>query len=192
MYAMKIIRRSKLLLNKSGDADRQIQELEIMKKLNHKNIVKLHEVINDPSSEKLYLVMDYLPGGTILQLLESYPNGLDLDQVRRYACDLVSALVYCHESVKVIHRDIKPENIMLDPNGNAVLVDFGVSALFQKDDIVKGTVGSLRYFSPEQVQTGKKTIFGRKTDIWALGVTLYQLATNRYPFDANSILKLQS
>jgi serine/threonine protein kinase len=89
------------------------------------------------------------------------------------AKNLISALVYCHDEVKVIHRDIKPENIMLD-DGKAILVDFGVGALFQgEDDIIKGTAGSMRYFSPEIVKTGDKKVFGCKSDVWALGVTLY-------------------
>lgn len=103
----------------------------------------------------------------------------------------MSALLYCHEEVQVIHRDIKPDNIMLDHKGQAILVDFGVAALFEEDDIIKGTAGSMRYFSPEIVQTGDKKVFGTKTDVWAFGVTLFQLATNRFPFNASSIPGLQ-
>lgn len=101
-----------------------------MKKLNHQNIVKLHEVINDPNSDKLCLIMDYLGGGTMQEYLDKCPRGIPIREIRNFARQLISALVYCHEDCKVVHRDIKPENIMLNKDGEAVLVDFGVSALF--------------------------------------------------------------
>ena len=86
---------------------------------------------------------------------------------------MVSALMYCHEEAQVIHRDIKPENVIFT-NGKAIIVDFGVSEIFSgDDDTVRDTVGSMRYFAPEQVKTGKKTIFGTKTDLWAFAVTIY-------------------
>lgn len=123
--------------------------------------------------------------------MSEHPKGFPLEQVRKIAKNLISALVYCHDEVKVIHRDIKPENIMMD-GGKAILVDFGVGALFAgEDDIIKGTAGSMRYFSPEIVKTGDKKVFGCKSDVWALGVTLYQLATNKYPFNATAIFVLQ-
>lgn len=78
---------------------------------------------------------------------------------------------------------------MLNKEGDAVVVDFGVSNLFQDNDIVEGTAGSIFYFAPEIVKTGagNKIIHGCKTDIWAMGVTIFQMATNSYPFDATSL-----
>lgn len=80
---------------------------------------------------------------------------------------------------------------MLDGKGNAVLVDFGVSSFFTNSDEVKATVGSLRYFSPEMVKTGEKKVFGYKTDVWALGTTIYQMATKTFPFQGNTISEIQ-
>lgn len=82
---------------------------------------------------------------------------------------------------------------MLDKDDNAVLVDFGVSNLFEDHDKVKGTAGSILYFSPEVVRTGvgTKIIHGRKTDIWALGVTLFQMATLKPPFNAKTLPGIQ-
>jgi len=102
---------------------------------------------------------------------------------------MVSALLYCHTIASVCHRDIKSENVMLTDQGDAILADFGVSSLFENgDDVVKGTVGSMRYFSPEIVRTGgPKIVKGRASDVWALAVTLYNLATNKFPFKAANI-----
>lgn len=96
--------------------------------------------------------------------------------------------------MSICHRDIKPENILLDQNDNVILIDFGTSVEFEQDnDETMGTVGSMLYFAPEIVASGSnKTIKARRTDIWALGVTLYNLATNKYPFTAKSIPGLQN
>jgi len=90
----------------------------------------------------------------------------------------------------VCHRDIKAENVMLNESGQAILVDFGVSSLFENDDdSVKGTVGSMRYFSPEIVRTGgPKIVKGRASDIWALAVTLYNMASNKFPFTSTNVV----
>lgn len=78
---------------------------------------------------------------------------------------------------------------MLNDQGDAILADFGVSTLFENDDdSMKGTVGSMRYFSPEIVRTGgPKIVKGRASDVWALAATLYNLATNKFPFNAGNI-----
>ena len=101
----------------------------------------------------------------------------------------MSALLYCHTIAGVCHRDIKSENVMLNDQEDAILADFGVSSLFENDDdAMRGTVGSMRYFSPEIVRTGgPKIVKGRASDVWALAVTLYNLATNKFPFNAANI-----
>ncbi len=88
------------------------------------------------------------------------------------------------------HRDLKAENIMLNSKGDAILCDFGVSSVFEGvDDTVTGTEGSIKYFAPEMVRTGvKKDIKARKTDMWALGVTIYNMATNDFPFPSLTLL----
>ena len=88
--------------------------------------------------------------------------------------------------IKICHRDIKPENIMFDDCDNLVLVDFGVSTEFADgNDNVKRTEGSIQYFAPEVVRTGEdKSVSARRTDVWALGVTIYNIATNKLPFSS--------
>ena len=98
---------------------------------------------------------------------------------------MIKALYYCHKIIKVIHRDIKPDNIMINHNNEAVLIDFGVSAIVedQEDDTVKNNMGSYVFFAPEMFQskTNGVKIRGEKTDIWALGVTLYFMLSGVYP-----------
>lgn len=123
--------------------------------------------------------------------------GLNQNRVRLYFIDMLKALYYCHKIIKVIHRDIKPDNIMINHNNEAVLIDFGVSALVdqQEDDLLKDTMGTYMIFAPEMFQTEKsQCVKGEKTDLWALGVTLYFLLTYRYPLgeEASNPLQLRA
>ena len=126
---MKIIKRSRLktLPDQVKSQKTQIAEMEILKSLVHANVVKLHEIIDDPMKNKIYLVMDYFSGGTLQDKIENEDNGLPENDVRNYFRDLISAIHYCHEVKKLAHRDIKPENMMLNKEGKLVLCDFGVS-----------------------------------------------------------------
>jgi serine/threonine protein kinase len=100
--------------------------------------------------------------------------------MRPYFIDMLKALHYCHSVANVIHRDIKPDNIMLNHNNEAVLIDFGVSALAE-DFHISSNIGSYLFFAPEMFEGEKGT--GEKSDIWALGVTFYFLLTGgTYPW----------
>ena len=95
---MKVIKRSKLkTLGANGDIKNSISEMDVLKTLAHTNIVKLYEIIDDSLKSKVYLVMDYLPGGTVAEKLEKSVNGLPEDVVRSYFRQLISAIHYCHE-----------------------------------------------------------------------------------------------
>ena len=100
---------------------------------------------------------------------------------------MLKAIHYCHRVIKVIHRDIKPDNIMINHNNEAVLIDFGVSALVdqQEDDALKNTQGSYMFFAPEMFNRKDKntTIRGEMTDLWALGVSIYFMIAGKFPFD---------
>ena len=134
-----------------------IQDMKFLTEMKHMNIIRLHEIINDPESKKVYLVMDYLQGGNLAELLEEADEGLPLEKVRSYFRGLLSAIHYCHEVKKIAHRDIKPENIMLDKYGQVYLTDFGVSEFFQSScDLLKtGTKGTYLFMAPEMVNPDK-------------------------------------
>ena len=116
--------------------------------------------------------------------------------MKLYLQDMLKALHYCHKIAKVIHRDIKPDNIMVNHNNEAVLIDFGVSAIVegQEDDILESNMGSYMFFAPEMFMRSDKSIKvrGEMTDIWALGVTFFYLISGQYPCeDAKNPLHLK-
>jgi serine/threonine protein kinase len=108
---------------------------------------------------------------------------------------MLKALYYCHKTIKVIHRDIKPDNIMVNHNNEAVLIDFGVSALVddQDDDLLGNNMGSYIFYAPEMfLKTKDSKVRGEMTDLWALGVTLYYLLCGRYPaHEAKNLMDLK-
>jgi serine/threonine protein kinase len=99
-----------------------------------------------------------------------------------YFRDMVSAVHYLHEVVGIVHRDLKPENMLLDDHDRIKITDFGCSLITDNhgDIEIKNTAGSAYYFAPE-ICTGAH-YKGKKSDIWALGVSLYQLIYRKYPF----------
>ena len=138
-----------------------IEELKVLKMLNHPNVIWLNEIIDDPKKDKLYVVTEWLNKGSLGELLEKKNEGktnrvgLPLSQVKEYLRDMLKALYYCHDVAKVFHRDIKPDNIMINHNNEAVLIDFGVSALKGDDDFIHTKMGTLLFFAPEMFQSGK-------------------------------------
>ncbi len=99
------------------------------------------------------------------------------------------ALDYCHTSAGIIHRDIKPENILIDENNNVKLADFGVAHMMDNgNDDLETSAGSYYYTAPEACLGSK--FKGRKTDIWACGVTLYYMLVLKHPFIATQISEL--
>jgi len=156
----------------------KVQEMEVLKTMVHKNVVKLHEIIDDPLKNKLYLVMDYLSGGTLAEKLKDSNNGLPEEEVRKYIRELVAAIHYCHEVKQLAHRDIKPENMMINKDEMLVLCDFGVSQFFKvqqdKLDVIDGQMGTVRFMSPECFQRKQGVpLSGKGVYIWAAGVTLF-------------------
>lgn len=102
---------------------------------------------------------------------------------------MISTIEYCHENAKIIHRDIKPENILIDENDNIKLSDFGVSFIMDNGtDDMQSSAGSYYYYSPEACIGASYK--GKKSDIWACGVTLYYMIYKQCPFESNVIPEL--
>jgi serine/threonine protein kinase len=145
----------------------------------------LHEIINDPKKDKIFLVTAWMKKGTVMP-----KSGKE----RLYFIDMLKALHYCHVVAKVVHRDIKPDNIMLNHNNEAVLIDFGVSEIVdnQEDLMLDSEIGSYLFYAPEMFNMrGGGKVHGEKTDLWALGVTFYYLLTGEYPWKTTSPLILK-
>ena len=147
--------------------------------------MKLFEIIDDPTHDKLYLITEYVKHGPLSTMIQRLSQPLSTDTLRSYFRQLITALEYCHENAQIIHRDIKPENILLDENDTVKLADFGVSAMMENgSDKVNTTAGSHFFLSPEA--TLGNMYKGKKNDIWACGVTLYYMATKKLPFSATN------
>jgi serine/threonine protein kinase len=167
--------------------------MAIMKKLDHPHLVKLYEIIDDPKEKKLYLITELVKKGTLEKKVKQSPTWLtetENDDMRKIFRQLITALEYCHEVVKILHRDIKPENILIAESGDMKLGDFGVSSMLPSDgtDLTTSNAGSAIFFSPEACQG--KQYSGRLTDYWACGITLHFMCTGRYPFVSNDYNKL--
>ena len=205
------------------------EELKILKRLEHPNIIWLQEIINDPKCEHIYLVTEYHSRGSLSDQvaklntnMDAYNKlckkegrikdmktvGLKPSKVREYLIDMIQALYYCHKIIGLIHRDINPDNIMVNHNDEAVLINFGLSAIVEetKQILLDRKMGSYMFFAPEmfackngetssQAGSFNKELsmkHGEKTDIWALGITIYYLLTGQYHCqDATAPLQLR-
>lgn len=190
--AMKVLNKKKLkrqFITKEKTSFNLIQnELAIMKKMNHPNTVQLYEIIDDPAFEKLFIIMEFIQGGTIAGLIKK-DGKIPVGKCWKYFRELICGLEYCHEIAGIIHRDIKPENLIVSNSDTLKIVDFGV-AFMMKDgsDESKATQGSGYYLAPEIC---KGEIYkGKKTDIWAAGVTLFHMVTGKVPFEAMNVSQL--
>lgn len=161
--------------------ERFVREIKLQATLNHPNIAALHTALH--FENQLLMLMEFVDGITLDELVRSGP--LRLDEAIYYIAQVCDALAYAH-SKGIIHRDLKPSNMMLTPEGVVKLLDFGIAKFAQDRSMTKTgfLVGSLPYISPEQIE-GAPDIDAR-TDIYSLGITLYQLVTGRVPFEADS------
>jgi serine/threonine-protein kinase len=173
----------------SNDLDdvrtRFFTEAEAAGRLNHPNIVTIYDAGEE--HDLAYIAMDYIDGDS-LDKYTSPDNLLPVDDVFKIGIGVAQALDYAHKK-QVVHRDIKPGNIIYNPQTDTLKVtDFGVACLVDTNKTRTGTVlGSPSYMSPEQL-AGKK-VDGR-SDIFSLGITLYQLFTGELPFVADSMAAL--
>ena len=150
--------------------------------LTHPNIVSVYDVGEEKGIN--YIVMEYLEGDTLKDFIDK-KGKLSNEQTLKFASQIASALEAAH-SAKIIHRDIKPQNIVLVNNNTiAKVTDFGIAKMSSKDTITSSasTIGSVHYFSPEHA---KGCFTDEKSDIYSLGVVMYEMATGDLPFNADS------
>jgi serine/threonine-protein kinase len=154
--------------------ERFVREARLASTLRHPSLVEVYDV----SVERGFLVMEYLPGGSLAQRLAGGER-LATAQVRRMALDIIAGLEAAHHR-GVVHRDVKPANIFFDARGTAKLGDFGVAHLVDLGQTqTGGLIGTLAYMSPEQITGAPISI---AADLYALGVTLFEAVTGRLPF----------
>ena len=168
----------------------------------HKNIVQIYDFFSE--GQFLFMILEYCPNGSLLTVLNkkqqssTIKNEFNFDYIRKVFIDILSALKYCHEEIRIAHRDIKPANILIDKFGRAKLCDFGLSFIeFKPLDYFKNTVtlenpktgGTLYFMSPQILHASQNPNFKYNIysdDIWAFGITAFFILTHTYPFTGRS------
>ena len=168
--------------------DRFKREEEIGKKLDHPGVMKVYP---DDDRSRVYMVMEWVDGRLLRQILIEQKK-LPIDRAIRIALGICDALEYIH-SKGVVHRDLKPENIMVDANDHVKLIDFGIagSVGMRRLTFAKLTqaMGTPDYISPEQVKSKRGDA---RSDIYALGVMLYEMLTGEVPFRGPSAFAIMN
>jgi serine/threonine protein kinase len=161
--------------------DRFQREAGIGERLNHPGVMR---VFGGEKRSRVYMVMEWCEGRLLRQIMEEGP--ISQDRAIRIAVEVLQALEYIHEN-GVVHRDLKPENIMVDDHGNIKLIDFGIAGDTAARRLTyanfTATLGTADYISPEQIK-GKRG--DGRSDIYAMGIILYEMLTGKQPFTGSS------
>lgn len=210
-YAMKVVNKLLLKMRKEyirvGKGKMGIKtafdavekEIEILRELDHENVVKLHQILTDEENEKLYLILDNCEKGEIMKWNMKNKTFapctgdeyFDEDMIKSILYDTIEGLQYLH-NLGIIHRDIKPHNLLMTTDNRIKICDFGAASKLKskENDSFKNTEGTYHFMPPECWNYETKEFSGVKADIWALGVTLYAMTYNRMPFWAENELEL--
>ncbi len=179
--ALKVLRSN--LSRDPAFVERFLREARAAARLNHPNIVQIYAV--GDIAGLYYISMEYIRGATVAQFIERMGR-LEVGQALRVTRHAAQAIAEAHQN-GIVHRDIKPANLMVDQTGRVKVMDFGLAKHMETPQIISGdgiTVGTPYYMAPEQVQ-GEQA--GPRSDIYALGVTLYEMLAGRPPFVGESL-----
>ena len=206
--AVKVVRRKQL--RKVAEGELMIKrEVGIHARMKHKNVTELIEVLNDEQKGKLYIVMEYMGGGSLQSVMDrAKGRPMPLKQCQMLFKQLLDGLEYIH-SMGIVHRDIKPANLMLNPDGVLKISDFGIARYWERDTVpaqdesAPSSLHSMNSYGsfglspaiqpPEHASdsdSGSAPRLNPKVDMWAAGITLYFMTTGRYPFNGSSVSSL--
>ena len=178
LYAMKVLDKDRIMAQNIFKY--AMTERNILSLTSHPFIVKLNYAFQ--TNEKLFLLLDYCPGGDLAEQL-SLQSHFSEAKAKFYLCEIILALGDLHQK-DIIFRDLKPDNVVLDPEGHAMLTDFGLSREGVNDArIAKSFCGSVAYLAPEMVS---RTGHGKAVDWYLLGVLFYEMLVGIPPFFTNN------
>ncbi|MBX9972353.1 Stk1 family PASTA domain-containing Ser/Thr kinase [Cytobacillus firmus] len=161
------------------------REAQSATSLAHPNIVNIFDVGEEDTI--YYIVMEYVDGQTLKQYIQQN-SPIRIDDALEIMKQLTSAISHAHQN-HIIHRDIKPHNILIDRHGNVKITDFGIAMALSATSITQtnSVLGSVHYLSPEQARGG---MANRKSDIYSLGIVMFELLTGRLPFSGESAVSI--
>ncbi|CAD8082598.1 unnamed protein product [Paramecium sonneborni] len=207
-FAIKILKKSKLKRQREfvKDANGNLvvkdalqdvrKEIAIMKKIRHNNLIQLYEVIDNPTSDKLFMVLEFAEGGQLIEWDDDEGKFYKLNEDEELTeallsslfRDCIKGLAFLHKN-KIVHRDLKPQNVLMSGK-TAKIADFGVSQVVgSKNDVLDNTQGTYYFMPPEACdkETAKDGYSGKAADIWALGITFFAFTYLSVPFTGDSI-----
>lgn len=158
-------------------------EAQAAARISHPNIVNVYDVGNEGSI--YYIVMEYIDGITLKELINKKAP-FDNQEALSVAIQIASALEEAHKN-KIVHRDIKPHNILVTKEGDIKVTDFGIARAATSTTVTVESMGSVHYFSPEQARGG---FVDAKSDIYSLGIVLFEMVTGRLPFQGDTPVAL--
>lgn len=183
VFAMKMLNKKSII--ERGEVEHTKAEKAILQSIQHPFLMCLHHSFQ--TSDKLYLVMDYVNGGELFYHLQQ-EHTFDNQRAKFYAAQIVLGLEYLHNR-GIIYRDLKPENLLLDSDGNIKMTDFGLSkqGLNSSKDRTNTFCGTPEYLAPEVLQ-GRD--YGKAVDWWSLGTLIYEMLTGLPPFYDEDVQKM--
>ncbi|WP_312095215.1 Stk1 family PASTA domain-containing Ser/Thr kinase [Niallia sp.] len=161
------------------------REAQSATSLAHPNVVSIYDVGEE--GDIYYIVMEYVEGDTLKQYIHKH-SPLSVETVIAIMQQITSAIAHAHQN-NIIHRDIKPHNILIDKDGNVKVTDFGIAMALSATSITQtnSVLGSVHYLSPEQARGG---MANKKSDIYSLGIVMFELLTGRLPFSGESAVSI--
>ncbi|KAA8518953.1 hypothetical protein F0562_016273 [Nyssa sinensis] len=164
-----------------------MSEIVILKQINHPNIIRLHEIIQEPG--KIHLILEYCRGGDLSMYIQQRQGRVPEARAKHFMQQLAAGLQILREN-NLIHRDLKPQNLLLstsDDNSVLKIADFGFARSLQPRGLAETLCGSPLYMAPEIMQLQK---YDAKADLWSVGAILFQLVTGKTPFTGNNQIQL--
>ncbi|KAI0032710.1 kinase-like domain-containing protein, partial [Vararia minispora EC-137] len=190
-YAVKIIHGSKIRGNDETKVNAFKREILILESLHHPNICRLKEQFHEDGDENIYLVLELVEGGDLLDFIVTR-DGLPENLSKHIARQICEALAYIH-SKGITHRDLKPENILLTKDNPPVakVADFGLAKVVDQLTMLRTMCGTPSYLAPEVVNTPPGGGYDQKVDSFSVGVIVYSMIANSAPFFENDLLEIR-